>query len=133
MKNDVEYRIREYCGTFEIQIRGYEEKGMLWWKRKEWSWYRTNAWGGVIQTFPILQPFSKRFKTQLHEQIYPTEQLLYHHIYNICVYRIPDIPKVSVLSFNLIRNIDPASVFFKSLIINKRWESTRSLTPRIAV
>ena len=63
MKNDVEYRIREYCGTFEIQIRGYEEKGMLWWKRKEWSWYRTNAWGGVIQTFPILQPCSKRFKT----------------------------------------------------------------------
>lgn len=63
MKEDVKYRIREYCGAFEIQIWGYKEKGMLWWKRKEWSWYRTNAWGGVIQTWPILQPFSESFKT----------------------------------------------------------------------
>lgn len=63
MKKEFEYRIREYCGVFEIQIRGYEEKGMLWWKRKEWSWYRTNAWGGVIQTRPILEPPSPNFKT----------------------------------------------------------------------
>tara|TARA_R110002020_G_scaffold222063_2_gene430412 strand:+ start:1084 stop:1335 length:252 start_codon:yes stop_codon:yes gene_type:complete len=63
MKDEVKYRIREYCGAFEIQIYGYKEKGMFWWKRKEWSWYRTNAWGGVIQTYPILQPFSKSFKT----------------------------------------------------------------------
>lgn len=63
MKNEVEYRIREYCGAFDIQIRGYEEKGMLWWKRKEWSWYRTNAWGGLRQAWPIVQPISKSFKT----------------------------------------------------------------------
>ena len=63
MKNDIKYRIREYCGAFEIQVLGYKEKGMLWWKRKEWDWYRTNAWGGIIKTFPIVQPFSKKFKT----------------------------------------------------------------------
>ena len=63
MKEDMKYRIREYCGEFKIEIWGYEEKGMLWWKRKEWSWYMTNAWGGVIQTYPILQPFSESFKT----------------------------------------------------------------------
>jgi hypothetical protein len=63
MKKDVKYRIKEYCGAFEIQIWAYEEKGMLWWKRKEWNWYRTNAWGGVLQTYQILEPFSESFKT----------------------------------------------------------------------
>ena len=63
MKNELEYRIREYCGAFEIEIRGYEEKGMFWWKRKEWSWYRTNVWGDVIQTYPRLQPSSGTLKT----------------------------------------------------------------------
>ena len=63
MEKEVKYRIKEYCGVFDIQIRAYEKKGMLWWKRKEWSWYRINAWGGVLQTWPVLQPQCKSFKT----------------------------------------------------------------------
>ena len=57
------YRVVEYFGSFTIETRGYEEKGILWWKRKEWNWYRTNYWGGVMQTYPIPQPLSKIFDT----------------------------------------------------------------------
>jgi len=63
MRENIKYRIKEYCGEFSIQIYAYEEKGILWWKRKEWSWSRTNAWGGVWQPWPICQPFSKTFKS----------------------------------------------------------------------
>jgi len=61
--NTAEYRIREYCGEYRIEIRAYEEKGMLWWKRKEWSWCRTNPWGGVRFGYPVSQPYSKTFKS----------------------------------------------------------------------
>jgi len=59
----MEYRIKEYLEGFEIQVKGYENKGILWWKKKEWSWNRTNIWGGVWRVWPIPEPFCKTFKT----------------------------------------------------------------------
>ncbi len=63
MKKTEKYRVRECAGKFTIEIRGYEERGMLWWKRKEWMWYRTNMWGGVQQVYPVVQPASESFET----------------------------------------------------------------------
>lgn len=63
MKNTAEYRIKEHMGVFTIQIRAYKTKGMLWWRKKEWGWYSVNAWGGVLQSYPILQPICRNFKT----------------------------------------------------------------------
>ena len=59
----MKYRIKEYNGLFIIQVRGYEEKGMLWWKKKEYNWYRANIWGGVTQFYPIAEPVCDFFKT----------------------------------------------------------------------
>jgi hypothetical protein len=68
MEEDINYRIKEYCGEFTIQIYSYKVKGMLWWKRKEWNWSETNIWGGVWQPY---QPFSETFKSleEAHQQI----------------------------------------------------------------
>lgn len=63
MREDVKYRIKEYCGAFTIHIYAYETKGMLWWKRKVWSWYPTNVWGGIWHSWPVNQPISKTFKS----------------------------------------------------------------------
>ncbi len=38
------YRIVERNGKFSIQARGYEIKGMLWWKKKVWDWHIVNIW-----------------------------------------------------------------------------------------
>ena len=57
------YVIKEFDGDFEIGIQGYETTGMWWWKKKHKVIYRCNIWGGVIQTFPILQPIQDTFKT----------------------------------------------------------------------
>lgn len=59
----MEYRIKEYNGLFIIQVRGYEEKGLLWWKKKKYNWYRANIWGGVTNFYPIADPVSDWFKT----------------------------------------------------------------------
>jgi hypothetical protein len=58
-----DYRIKECCGRYNIEIRGYEEKGILWWKHKVWGWEGTNSWGGVHWCCPISQPYSKTYKT----------------------------------------------------------------------
>ena len=58
-----EYRITEFCGAFTIEVKGHEEKGILWWKKREWSWFRCNLYGGVIQVWPIVQTPCKSFKT----------------------------------------------------------------------
>lgn len=56
------YRIRKIRERYIIEIMAYKKKGYLWWKHKEWSWYRTNAWGGLHQVWPIDQPLSKIYK-----------------------------------------------------------------------
>ena len=52
----LKYRIKEYCGLFEIQIWSYEDNGTLWWKKKIWDWYPTNSSGGVLQRLFLQQP-----------------------------------------------------------------------------
>ena len=56
----MKYRIKEYCDEFTIQIYSYEEKGSLWWKRKEWAWYKCNRLGGPYQFW---QTLCESFKT----------------------------------------------------------------------
>jgi len=58
-----EYRISEYLGVFEIEVRGFKTTGMWWWKKKVYEWYRPNIWGGVIQNYPVVQPHLESFKT----------------------------------------------------------------------
>lgn len=65
----LEYKIKEHCGTFQILVKGYEIKGFLWCRRKEWGWYRANEWGGVPQYHvsilggePII-PYCETFNT----------------------------------------------------------------------
>jgi len=60
---EVKYRIKELNGKFTIEIYAYKEKGMIWWKSKEWNWYRTNSWGGVLQFYPKTQPSSTVFSS----------------------------------------------------------------------
>jgi hypothetical protein len=62
MREKAKYRIKENNGEFSVEIYGYKEKGILWWKRKEWHWFRTNSWGGVWNSWPIPQPY-KKFKS----------------------------------------------------------------------
>ena len=58
-----EYRVKEENGEFSIQIKIIEEKGCLWWKKKEEYWKMTNYWGGPWIRYSIEQPYSKSFKT----------------------------------------------------------------------
>jgi len=62
MKKDVKYRIKKYQGRYFIQVWAYEEKGILWWKRKVYDWYDTNSWGRVWNIEPIVEPWDE-FKT----------------------------------------------------------------------
>lgn len=55
------YRIAEFGGKFRIQIYAYEIKGILWWRKKVWSWENTNSWGGCRQYYPLIEPGSKEF------------------------------------------------------------------------
>jgi len=82
MKN--QYRIKESCGRYTIQIYGYDETGILWWKKKKWNWFKTNPWGGVRQIYPILQPASKKFKSleKAKKQIKCWESKPIYHIIN---------------------------------------------------
>ena len=58
------YRIEEYCGVFTIYVRGYKWKGMFWWQKKEWDWYKCNKYGGIVQTYhTFVQPSCKSFNS----------------------------------------------------------------------
>ena len=77
------YRIEEYCGKFSIQIYSFEQTGILWWKRKIWDWYSTNAWGGVWQSYPICEPHSKTYNS-LEEAQQRIEKWNNKPVYHYC-------------------------------------------------
>lgn len=64
MGKDFKYRVVEHNGKFKIEVYAYEERGFLWWKRKEpIGWRDTNSQGGVHQWWPVTQAYSKTFKS----------------------------------------------------------------------
>lgn len=61
MNEDIKYRIRERNGVFSIEVYAYKYKGILWWRRKEWSWYDANVYGGVLDEYCLY--ISMNFKS----------------------------------------------------------------------
>lgn len=50
----MKYRIKEKNGTYTVQVRGYEYKGILWWRKKVWNWYACDCFGHVWNLQPPL-------------------------------------------------------------------------------
>ena len=64
-QGNVIYRIKELNGEFTVEIYSYRYIGWLWWKRIEWTWEPTNAWGGCHRS-PLRyasEPYSKTCKS----------------------------------------------------------------------
>ena len=63
------YRIREYLGKFDIEIKVVKTKGHLWWKRDIIEWCQTDEFGGkwsyvFARMFPTsIVKMSKSFNT----------------------------------------------------------------------
>lgn len=49
------YRIMEYDGRFIIQAGTEITKGMLWWKKKEMEWIRTDINGVPLIYAPLIK------------------------------------------------------------------------------
>lgn len=65
-KNPYQYRIMEFDGKYMIQAGREVTKGMLWWKRREMEWRRTDINGVPLIYAPLI-----RIDTSIYPGIQP--------------------------------------------------------------